>query len=313
MVVFALIANLAIAIVKFFAAAFTGSSAMMAEAVHSMADTTNQALLLLGIFLAKRPADENYSMGRGREPFFWGFVVSVLLFGLGGTFSIAGGLDAWANPGELHSLGPALAVLAVALVLEGWAWRAAWREFNRGRGDRPLLQAARDSKDSATLVVLFEDSAAMAGLVIAGVGLGMAAATGDPRWDAGASIAVGVVLGVVALFLGIETRGLLIGESASPAVREAIEKCAVRSPEVVQVHDVVTQQTGPAEVMIGLHVEFRDGLVTDEVEGAVERLESALRTAVPEAGHVFIEPFSSSRPRHAKRLVRRRMRRPGRP
>ena len=292
-VVAALIGNLAIAVTKFVAAAVTGSSAMLSEAVHSLVDTGNEVLLLYGLHRAALPPDADRPLGHGRELYFWSFVVALLIFAGGAGVSIYEGIDHLRDPHPVEQPMVVFGVLAAAFVFEGISWRIALRAFRSKQGDQGWWQAFRASKDPATFMVLFEDSAALAGIVVAAAGVGLALLTGDPRWDGIASIVIGAILGIVALILGRESKALLIGERADPALSTAILELAATIPGVERANGVATIQLAPDQVIVTLSIDFIDTLRTGEIETAVKALEACLRAAHPEISAVFVKPQSA--------------------
>ncbi len=291
LVLLALTANVGIAVMKFIAAAIGGSSAMLAEAFHSVADSGNQLFLLRGSTVSRYEASPRHPYGRGKEVFFWSFMVAVFLFVGGAVLSVQQGLDKLRHPAEPEGLLLSTIVLALAAGFElGVAFRPAVAEFNRRRRGRTIRAAVRESKDPTLLVVLFEDSAAVVGLGIAGAGLWLAHATGNSAWDGAASIVIGMVLAVTAWTLALETKSLLVGESASREDRSAIRAAVLADVEVESIGKLLTMQLGPDEVLVNLEVEFDDGLSADTVEMAIDRIEAAVKIAVPTAGPIFIEP-----------------------
>jgi cation diffusion facilitator family transporter len=295
----ALAANGAIAVAKGVAAVISGSSAMLAEALHSVADTGNQALLLLGIRRADRPPDEEHPFGHGKERFFWTFVVAVSLFTLGAAFSIYHGVTGLVEGHELPDPTVALIVLVLAAVFEGTALRTAWGQFQTKRRGLPVGRALRDSKDPEVLTVIGEDSAALSGIAVAIAGIVLSHVTGKPAFDAAASIVIGVILACVAYLLARETLGLLLGEAASPPVRRRIVEVTSGFATVERVVELRTMHVGPQEVLVALDVLFRDGLETDELERTIDEIEVAIRDAVPDARAIFIEPEASRAPAQA--------------
>ncbi|QXQ05849.1 cation diffusion facilitator family transporter [Sphingosinicellaceae bacterium] len=292
-VVAALIGNLAIAVTKFVAAAVTGSSALLSEAVHSLVDTGNEVLLLYGLHRAALPPDAELPLGHGRELYFWSFVVALLIFAGGAGVSIYEGIHHLQNPNSIERPGIVFAVLGAAFVFEGISWMIALRAFRRAQGEQSWWQAFRSSKDPATFMVLFEDSAALAGILVAAAGVGLALVTGDPRWDGVASIVIGAILGIVALILGRESKALLLGERADPALSAAILELASTIPGVEHANGVATIQLAPDQVVVTLSVDFIDSLRTPEIETAVKALEACLRAAHPEISAVFVKPQSA--------------------
>lgn len=288
-VIAALVANSVIAVAKFAAAAVTGSAAMLAEAIHSVADSTNQGMLLWGMAVSRRQGGTNHPFGRGKEVYFWSFMVAVMLFVGGAVFSIQHGLSALRHPHKVENFGISVAVLGGALVFEAVSYMVAIREFNRVRGSRPFWRSVRETKDAALLVILFEDSAAVAGLVAALAGIVASRLTGDPIWDALASIFIGVLLAGVAFFLAFETKGLLIGEAAGRRDRAAIRAQVLAHQNVEQVGRLLTMHMGPDEILVNLDVELVGGLSGDEINQTVDDLETAIRGAVPTARNIFVE------------------------
>lgn len=285
----ALAGNALIAVTKFAAGFHTGSSAMLSEAVHSLVDTGNQGLLLFGIARSRKPADDAHPFGYGMEIYFWAFVVAILIFGLGAGISVYEGIAKLANPHPITSFGINYAVLAAAMVFEGVAWVIAFREFNRMRGGRGFFEEVRRSKDPTVFTVLFEDSAAMLGLITAFAGL-LAVQFLHLEWaDAAASIAIGVILALTALGLAYETKGLLTGEAASRATVEGIRDLALAEPAVLSVNELRTVHFGPADILANISLDFRDSSVLGDIERTVTRLERQIKARYPAITRVFIE------------------------
>jgi cation diffusion facilitator family transporter len=294
-----MVANFVIAIAKFVAAAFTGSSAMVSEGIHSLVDTGNQGLLLLGLRRARKPADDQHPFGHGKELYFWGLIVAIILFGLGGGMSVYEGIQHINHPLEDAAPGSQVwnyGVLLVAIVVEGISFYIAANEFrkrlNSSRVKVGPWQGLRESKDPALFVVLLEDTAAMLGLVIALIGVFLADLLEAPVIDGIASVLIGVLLGVVALFLASETRGLLVGESASASTVDAIEEIIRQDAGIVSVKRPMTMHFGPNEILLNLAVDFRHGLTAAEIVEAVDRLEVAIQTQFPSIRHIFVEADS---------------------
>jgi cation diffusion facilitator family transporter len=286
----ALGANTAIAIAKLVAALVSGSTSMLAEAFHSMADTGNQALLLLGLSRAERPPDEDHPFGHGKARFFWGLLVAISLFTVGGGFSIWQGVSGLAHGHELPDVTVALIVIAVAICFEGYAWRTAWRQLDASRRGRGVVAALRHSKDPEVLTVLAEDTAAITGLLVAAAGITLASLTGEPAFDAAGSVLIGLILLSVAFLLGRENAKLLLGEAVDPQVRKALEE-AIRGVDAVEdLIELLTMHLGPDEFLVVADVRFRDGLETEEIARAVDRVEEAIRTAEPGAARIYVEP-----------------------
>lgn len=286
----ALAANFGIAVAKFVAAAITGSSAMLTEGFHSVVDSLNQILLLYGQKRAARPPDELHPAGYGRELYFWSFVVAILIFATGAGLSIFEGVVHLRDPEPPQDATVAYAVLALSFVLEGASWMTAVRAFGQGKGEQGWWQAIRRSKDPPAFIVLFEDSAALVGLIIAGAGIWLSHTLGDARWDGIASIAIGGVLGVVAILLARESKGLLIGERASPQLIAAIRAALDERAEVTGVGEVLTVHLGPQSVFVSASVDFRDAVPVGRIEALIAEVEAALRRDWPEIDALYIKP-----------------------
>jgi len=289
-IVQSLVVNLAIATAKGVAAVFTGSGAMVAEAIHSGADCANQVLLLIGVRRARRPPDALHPLGYGRAIYFWSFIVALLLFSGGGVFSIAEGIEKLLHPEPIERVWLGFAILGFSLVLEGGATISNVREIGRRRGSRGFFEYLKTTKDSDLVVVFAENAAASAGLVLAMTSLGLAAATGDARFDGLGSLLVGVVLVLVAVFLAREVKSLLLGESADPEVEAAARAVAAKHPEITEVFRVLTIQQGPGEVMVAAKLHFTPGLSADALCTVINAFERDLREACPAVRWSFIEP-----------------------
>jgi cation diffusion facilitator family transporter len=289
-VVAALIANLGITVAKFVGFLVTGAASMLAEAVHSLADTGNQALLLLGGSRARRRASAQHPFGYGRERYFWAFVVALILFSLGGLFAIYEGIDKLRHPHELGSTTVALVILLVAIVFESYALRKAVKQANAERGSQSWWRFLRRSKTPEIPVVLLEDTGAQIGLFVALAGLVLARLTGDARWDAAGSLAIGVLLVLIAVFLAIEMKSLLIGESASADDEAAIRRSIEGSPHVRRFIHLRTQHLGPEELLVGAKVQLDADLAFTQVTEAINTIERRLRESIPEARVIYIEP-----------------------
>ncbi len=294
----ALAGNTLIALTKFGAASYTGSSAMLSEGIHSLVDTGNQGLLLYGIKRAKKPADIHHPFGYGMELYFWAFVVAILIFALGSGISIYEGVHRIASPEPMVSPIVNYLVLGAAMVFEGGAWWVAYREFNKTRGKIGLLTAIRRSKDPTVFTVLFEDSAAMAGLIVAFIGIACAQAFDAPVLDGAASVGIGVILGVTALLLAIETKGLLIGEAARPAVVKGVTTLVEQQPGILRLNELLTMHLGPNDMLLTLSVDFSNALSSAEVEHLVTVLEDRIKSGFPNVTRVFIEAQSWSSHEH---------------
>lgn len=289
----ALFANGLIAICKFIAAAWTGSSAMLSEGVHSVVDTGNQVLLLYGLKRSKRPADANHPFGYGPELYFWAFVVAILLFAVGSGISIYEGIDKLRYPHPVDHIYINFIVLGLAMVFEAVAWWIAYKEFQRTAARRGSIFAdVRHSKDPAVFTVLFEDTAALMGLTAAALGLAGAAIFDIPELDGVASIVIGLILAGAALFLAIETKGLLIGEAASPRVQQAIRSIILGHDGIKAVNELQTLHFGPEDVLLVVSVDFEDDLGSVAVEALISDMEGDIKRAYPEITRVFIEAQS---------------------
>jgi cation diffusion facilitator family transporter len=286
----ALAANLGIAIAKFVAAGISGSSAMLTEGFHSVVDSLNQLLLLYGQKRSQREPDERHPLGYGRELYFWSFVVAILIFATGAGLSIYEGIRHIREPEPIGSPWINYAVLAIALLLEGASWFIAVREFGKAKGDYGWWEAIRRSKDPPSFVVLFEDSAAMLGLLVAGGGITMSVLTGDPRWDGVASVVIGIALALVALVLARESKGLLIGEAADPLLEEAVRATIDRRAEVTGVNEITTIHIGPRNIFVGLAVDFEDRVPVGRVEKMIAEAETELRARWPSIRAIYIKP-----------------------
>ncbi|MCH7629387.1 MAG: cation diffusion facilitator family transporter [Proteobacteria bacterium] len=292
-ILIALGANVGIAIAKFGAAAVTGSSAMLTEGVHSLVDSSNQVLLLYGRKRSVQPADATHPFGYGRELYFWSFIVAILVFALGAGVSV--------YEGVLHILDPepatnpllAYAVLAVAFALEGWSTIAALADFNKTRRGT-IWQEIRHTKDAPTLVLLLENSGALVGLIVAALGLTLSLVTGHPFWDGLASVLIGLLLGVLAVVLLHEAKGLLIGESADPVMVEAIRAKAAAHAGVVRVHEVLTLHSAPTMVTVIISADFEDAITARDVERIVLAIEREVAASFPIVARVYVRPRDSS-------------------
>jgi len=292
--VVALLANLGIAVSKFFAAWITGSSAMLTEGVHSVVDSTNQLLLMWGRRAAKRPPDKLHPFGYGRELYFWSFVVAVLVFSLGAGVSIYEGIIHIAHPEPAVSPVIAYAVLLVAFLLEGWSTLEAFNDFKKAKGRTGWFKAIRTSKDPPAFIVLLENGAAMAGIVAAAVGLLLSQLTHNPFYDGAASVVIGIILGFTALLLAYESKGLLIGESADPVLVEHLRDLACDQPGVVGVGDVLTLHSSPDQVTVMMNVDFRDSILAGEVERVVCKIEDEARERWPQVKRLFVRPMQGA-------------------
>jgi cation diffusion facilitator family transporter len=289
-VIAALLANLGIAASKFVAYAFTGSASMLAEAVHSCADSGNQMLLLVGGRRSRRAPDAHHPFGYGRVRYVYAFVVSIILFLVGGIFSLYEGLHKWQHPEALSDARIAFVVLLAAIALESWSFRTAYREANRSRGRHSVFSYIRRARQPELPVVLLEDAGALLGLVFALIGVTMAVLTKDGRWDGLGAMAVGLLLVVIAVFLSFEMSSLLVGESALPEEEAAVRAALTATPGVSRVIHLRTLHTGPDELLVGAKI-----AVTAQDSGAViaatiDHAEAQIRAAIPTARWIYLEP-----------------------
>jgi cation diffusion facilitator family transporter len=288
----ALIGNAGIAVTKFVASAVTGSSAMLAEAIHSVVDTGNQVLLLWGMKRAARPADAQFPFGHGKEIYFWSFVVAIMIFAVGAGVSMYEGIKHLIHPHPVERPGISYTVLIIAMVFEGVAWFLAWREFRKAKGSRGYFAAVRQGKDPTMFVVLFEDTAAMGGLIIAFLGIALGQWTGSPYFDGAASVLIGMLLGAVACWLAWETQGLLIGEAADPDIQARIREIVAAHAGIKTVNELITMHMGPHFILVTMSVDFADQLNSNEVEAATAEFNRLIKMALPDVKRVFIEAES---------------------
>ncbi len=289
----ALFGNAAIAVTKFVASTITGSSAMFSEAIHSLVDTGNQALLLFGLKRSNRPADKSHPFGYGKELYFWAFIVAILIFALGGGFAIYEGFHKLGS--TEHSLkSPYInyIVLILSMAFEGVALGIAIKEFNKVRGDKPIFQAIKESKDPAMFTVLLEDTAALLGLILAFIGVLFAHVFHVYTADALASIAIGFLLFGVSFIMAREAKSLLIGEAACPMVEKEIMAIIKASDKIEEVNELLTMQVAPDSVLVTMSLDFKDGLPSQDIEKTVSDLELKIKKAAPDVKRVFIEAQS---------------------
>ncbi len=298
----ALIGNGLIAITKFVAAAYTGSSAMLSEGIHSLVDTGNQSLLLFGMHRAKRPSDEKHPFGYGSEIYFWAFVVAILIFAVGAGVSIYGGIQKVITPHSITNPMVNYIVLGLAFIFEGVAWSIALKEFSSTKGKRSFIQAVRDSKDPTIFTVLFEDTAAMLGLIVAFIGIFLADTYNLPVLDGVASIVIGLILAGAAFVLAYETMGLLIGEAAAPEIVGAITNIVEATPTIDALNEIRTLHRGPNDILLALSVDFEDNVPAGKVETAIYQLEIAIKQRFPMVRRLFIEVQSAKH--HAEEIAR---------
>lgn len=289
-VVAALFANLGIAVAKFVAFAFTGSSSMLSEAIHSLADSGNQVLLLVGNKRSQKKADAHHNFGYGRRRYVYGFIVAIVLFLVGGLFSLYEGWHKWQHPEPLSDWWIAVVVLLVAIGLESFSLRTAIREANHARGKRSMARFVRDARQPELPVILLEDIGALAGLFFALVGVGLAVITGDGRFDAMGAMAVGTLLVVIAIFLAMEMTAMLVGESALPEEVAAIRAALEGSEGVTRVIHLRTLHVGPDELLVAAKIAVAHSDTGVEIARDIDEAEAAVRAAVPTAAYIFLEP-----------------------
>jgi cation diffusion facilitator family transporter len=285
----AMAANLVIAVTKFVAAGFSGSSAMLAEGIHSLVDSGNQLLLLLGMKKSRKPADESHPFGHGKELYFWSLIVAIALFGIGGGMSTYEGITHLLHPHPLSDPKWSYVVLGVAFLFDGISWMIALHELLPGIRKEGLKKALVGTKDPSVLTVLCEDTADLIGLILAFLGIFLGHRLNSPSADGIASIAIGAVLAAVSVFLVWQSKGLLLGESAAPEVVESIRAAARAVPGIEGVKQPLTMHFGPDEVLLNLKVEFRPDLPASEVTAAIDRLKQTIREQHPEIRRIFIE------------------------
>jgi cation diffusion facilitator family transporter len=288
-IVAAFIANLGIAISKFAAFLLTGSASMLAESIHSVADTGNQGLLFLGGKRARKPPTPEHPFGYGTERYFWAFIVALVLFTLGAMFAMYEGIQKLIDPHELDSPIWAFSVLGIALLLEGWSLRTARHEAKPSRGKKSWWSFIRTTKSPELPVVLLEDTGALIGLLFALIGISLAEITGNARWDALGSIGIGLLLGVIAIVLAIEMKSLLIGEAVSPEVEAAVRSAILGGPEVTRIIHLRTSHLGPDDVVLAAKLEFTSA-TTSALADAIDSVESRVRASTPIIRLIFLEP-----------------------
>jgi len=288
----AMVANFAIAVIKFVAASITGSSAMLSEGIHSVVDTGNELLLLLGIRQSKKPADDSHPFGYGQELYFWTLIVALFIFAIGGGMSIYEGINHVQHPEPLTDPFWNYVVLGLAVLFEGYSWNVALQEFLAQKEDGSFWSAIRASKDPTIFTILFEDTAALIGLFVAFLGVLSGHILGNVYLDGVASIVIGVILCGVAILLASESKGLLIGEGANAETVASIKKITHDDPAVEKVIKVLTLHFGPQEILLNLEIKFVDDLETTELAIAIERLEKSLHSQHSEIKNIFIEAKS---------------------
>ena len=301
MVIAAMAGNGLIAVAKIIATMVTGSSAMLSEAVHSIVDTGNQALLLWGIKRSSKPADERHPFGYGMELYFWTFVVAILIFAIGAGVSLYEGFSKINNPQQVKYIYINYIVLGFAMIFEGGAWIVAFREFRKRKGKLGYLKAMQVSKDPTVFTVLFEDSAAMLGLFAAFIGLLLTEWLGNPVYDALASIVIGLILSFTAMLLAYESKGLLIGEAASREVVSSIIDIVKGKSEILSINEILTMHMGPEDVLLNISLDFHDNISSGEVEKTITQLEIQIKQKHPEIARIFIE--AQNRIEHLKNIA----------
>ena len=295
-VLVALGANLGIAVAKFAASVYTGSSAMFSEAIHSLVDSSNQGLMLFGIKRSARPADAKHPFGYSKELYFWSFVVAIVLFSLGAGFSIYEGVHKVLHPHAIENVHIIYAVLGVAILLEGYATYKAYKEFDKRRRGRGFLTALRQSKDPALFAILLEDFGAILGLIVAGIGVTIADQMGIAEADGIASIIIGVILAGLAIFMAIEIKALIVGEAADVETQRGIME--IVSGEVgadrpiLEINEIRTMHLGPTDILVAASVDFRDGIASEQVEATTEKLENEIKSRFPDVRRLFLEAQS---------------------
>ena len=289
----AIAGNLAIAVMKFLAAALTGSSAMLSEGIHSMVDTGNQLLLLLGVNRSHQPADSEHPYGYGKELYFWSLIVAMVLFGVGGGMAIYEGISHIMHPRPLEEPFWAYVILGISMVLEGISWSFALRALLAEKGNHSLWQTLRRSYDPSVLTVLLEDTAALIGLAAAFIGVYLAHHFNNSYFDGAASIVIGITLCVVSIVLIRESKGLLVGEAATPEVVASITALVLNEPTVIAVNQVLTLVFGPEEVLLNIEAQFVPSLSMIELAEAISRLERAIQQKHPRIRRIFIQGAST--------------------
>jgi cation diffusion facilitator family transporter len=295
-IIAAVIGNLAIAATKFVAASLTGSSAMLSEGIHSLVDTGNGGLLLLGVRASRKPADAGHPFGYGKELYFWSLVVAILIFALGGGMSVFEGVTHLRSQHEFRNPTWNYVVLVSAIIFESASFYFAFKAFRKERGRQGIWEAVRASKDPTTFTVLFEDTAALLGLVVALIGIFLGDWLHNPYLDGAASITIGLILGAVAIFLAYESRSLLIGEGVNEQTLESIRTIATSESAIAGVSNVLTMHFGPNDVLLTLNLRFQNEITVSEIAAEIEKLENNIRAHHPEIKHIFIETDSLTPP-----------------
>jgi cation diffusion facilitator family transporter len=292
-IVAAIVGNLAIAVIKFAAAAFTGSSAMISEGIHSLVDTGNGVLLYHGLRRGARPPDAEHAFGHGMEVYFWTLIVAISIFAVGGGMSIYEGITHIIHPAPLESPYVAYIVLALSALFEAISFTIAWRAFRVHRGSRSIVTAIRRGKDPSLFTVVFEDSAALLGLLVAFIGVLLSDLLDMPVLDGAASVVIGLLLVSAAVWLAEESRSLLVGEAADPEIVAALREIAMTDPAVVDLGEVLTMHLGPDQVLLNIEIEFRPRIPVEEVDSAVRRIEKRIQVPYPQVTRIFVEVRNS--------------------
>ena len=288
----ALAGNTLIAITKFIASAMTGSSAMLSEGIHSLVDTGNQGLLLYGMKQADKPASKEFPFGHGKEIYFWSFVVAILIFALGSGVSLYGGIKHILHPSELANPMINYIVLGLAILFEGAAFFFALKEFKKVKGQLTYFEAVKQGKDPSMFVVLFEDGAALLGLLVAMIGIWLAQVTGNMVFDGIASVVIGVILAITAMWMAVETKGLLIGESAEPAIVKAIHEMVDEIDPIERTNEVLTMHMGPNYILVNVSADFSSTASADDVESSIALLDKKIKARFPLVKRIFVEAES---------------------
>lgn len=291
-IIAALIGNALIAVTKFIASALTGSAAMFSEGIHSLVDTGNQFLLLYGMKKAARPANKEFPFGHGKEIYFWSFVVAILIFALGAGISLYEGIHHIIHPSKLSDPTINYIVLGLAIIFEGVAFTIALKAFNQTRGELGYIEAVKHGKDPSMFVVLFEDGAAMLGLLVAFIGIFLAQTTGIAEFDGAASVIIGLILAFTALWMARETKGLLIGESARPEIVDAIEEMVNQINPIERTNEILTMHMGPDYILVNISADFNKTASSEEVEHSIALLDQQVKKRFPTVKRIFVEAES---------------------
>jgi cation diffusion facilitator family transporter len=292
-IVAAIVGNIAIAVIKFVAAGLTGSSAMVSEGIHSLVDTGNGILLFHGLRRSVRPADKEHVFGHGMEVYFWSLIVAISIFAIGGGMSAYEGILHIIHPSEMGTAYVNYIVLGLSMVFEGLSFSVAWRAFRTNKGSRSVVAAIRRGKDPSLFTVVFEDSAALAGLLVAFVGVLLSDLLELPVLDGVASVVIGLILVSAAVWLAAESRSLLVGEVADPEIVAALRECALTDPAVVDLGEVLTMHLGPDQVLLNIEVQFKPGILVEEVDASIRRIEARIQIPYPQVTHIFVEVRNS--------------------